>query len=142
MTSLKITVGQILLLQKWKTLYKTNSGLCQNFLKSLSESHEESMYVIVYSSVFWIHLCVICQILGYGMLQIPLLIQHKNAASVGCSLEIQMFCKTAVRSWVWIIAHLMKPSSCLIPGQTCTVVFGLLLAPDQSICSVHRWPLT
>lgn len=77
--SFKITVGEILLLHKWKTSYESNSGACQNFPKSLS--------LIKTRNVIWIHLCVICQILGYGMLQPPLLIQHKNAASVGCNLE-------------------------------------------------------
>lgn len=54
---------------------------------------------------------VICQVLDYGVLHIPSLIQHKNAVSVGCSLETQMFCKTVSCPFLVLSNCQLKSSS-------------------------------
>lgn len=102
---------------------KAALGAVRALSKSSSEPHKESMYVAVNSTLLAPPLC--CQILGYGMLRIPLLVQHQNAASVGgCSLESRVVLEHSCTFLALISARLMKPTSSLTRGQISTGVLA------------------
>lgn len=91
------------------------------------------MYVAAYNSVFGIHFCYLSL---FRLWSAPCSIGHptqKMQPLWGAIWKLRLFSKTVSCPILVLSNCKLKSTSCLIPRQTRSVVFGLLLTPDPSL---------
>lgn len=91
------------------------------------------MYVAAYSSVFGIHFCSLS---GFRLWSAPCSTGHSTQKVQpwrGVIWKLRLFCKMVSCPFLGLSNCKLKCTSCLMPRQTCSVVFGFFLIPDQSL---------